>query len=1107
MADQTENAIINLVINGEQAKATYKELNKARADQLKLVQGLKETDPIYQRELANLRTITEAQRARREELNQTITSQQLLAGATDEANNKQKSFFADFKEGFKNIGEMAGEITAGTLIYKGVSAAIGFVKDVWNGSEAAFVEAEKTQAQLAAALASTGGAAGISMDALQKMQQVEMDKTGVDDDVIAKAEEMLLTFTNVGGKIYEKALPAILDYTSAMNGGTVSMEGVQTASIAVGKALNDPINGLTSLRKVGVTFNDQQKEQIKLMQESGDIAGAQTIILKELEKEFGGTAEAIRNTSSGALDAFNTDLGNLQERIGSLIVSFKGAIASIFDPLVKKLGDARSEAEQLTDEFKKQSEAVDSLQKNTTPLIERYDQLKQKGKLNKDEQKETKDILNQIADVIPSAVTKWDQYGNALEINTKKARDFVGVQKALLEYTNKDAISALVKERNEITFQRNALIQALNKGTTTEYQGGGTVGTGTSVTRQLTPDEIRKIRADLQGLVTDTKKIDDTIKGLNGSFMDDLNKKTTATTGNIKALGEMTVGELNDRIKSLNASLQNTVIGSEAYKKIIKDINDTEKLLQVAKNDKKQGSGAISEREQTVKDLAALAAEYKQFDIAEIASTKAKNDKELDLLDNKYQQEIDKQVKATQKKNLTKAESDALDERIAKLKTDKETARNQLIIKQQQDLNDKIAAYNNKLSDQLLTQYDKERDDINAKYDAMLADAGSNANRIATIEKGRAEALANAKINEEKRFQEEKKKIEADGLVTSADSDEQERARINKKYDDEIAALKSKFSEEEQATKDFKDAIAAINKQRDDEEAKQAEKEAIKKRKANNEMVLSGAKTTANALFEITNRNRQADTEAHIRNLENQKNQELSNKNLTEQQRAAIEDKYAKQEAEVKRKQWEAEKQAAIVQAIINGALAMTKVAAQTGILSFAFSPLIALETAAQIAVIASQKAPEFEDGGILPDGPSHSNGGINLVGPYGQIYGQIEGGEPVLSKKTYANNKGIIDALLNSGGAPLNYDRVATAITDRERRTSPGLSSPSTARQSTATAVATSPGITPEHIDMMLDELKKTREAIQDQQVIFNDRAYEIYKAKKLAIRDQANA
>src|SRR5262245_66611796 len=66
----------------------------------------------------------------------------------------------------------------------------------------------------------------------------------------------------------------------------------KASAIQLGKALNDPIKGVTALQRVGVSFTKSQKNQIKALVESGNTLGAQKVILRELGKEFGGAAKA-----------------------------------------------------------------------------------------------------------------------------------------------------------------------------------------------------------------------------------------------------------------------------------------------------------------------------------------------------------------------------------------------------------------------------------------------------------------------------------------------------------------------------------------------------------------------------------------------------------------------------------------------------------------------------------------------------------------------------------------------------------------------------------------------------------------------------------------------
>jgi hypothetical protein len=168
-------------------------------------------------------------------------------------------------------------------------------------------EAQFAQAQLQSALKSTGFAAGQSITALNDHAVALQRMTAFGDDAINGAQALLLTFTKIRGDVFPKATAAVVDMAQAM--GT----DLKSAALQVGKALNDPVLGVGALARAGVQFSEQQKEMIKSLVETGNVAKAQAVILKELETQFGGSAEAARKTLGGALTALKESFGDLFE--------------------------------------------------------------------------------------------------------------------------------------------------------------------------------------------------------------------------------------------------------------------------------------------------------------------------------------------------------------------------------------------------------------------------------------------------------------------------------------------------------------------------------------------------------------------------------------------------------------------------------------------------------------------------------------------------------------------------------------------------------------------------------------------------------------------------
>lgn len=242
------------------------------------------------------------------------------------AKDRLKSFSKEAGIADKAVAGLVGTIgslVAAFSIFQIGSALIGkFVSST--------IEAEKVQAQLAAVIKSTGNAAGYTIDQLNAMSKGLQQVTSFGDEAIGSAQALLLTFTKIGGEVFPAALAATLDLSTAM--GT----DLNSAAIQVGKALNDPIAGLSALSRVGIQFTQDQKQMIKGFVDAGDAAGAQNVILKELQRQFGDSAKAARGTLGGALKALQEAFGDLFEATGpqseALRKSIERMVEAITDP-------------------------------------------------------------------------------------------------------------------------------------------------------------------------------------------------------------------------------------------------------------------------------------------------------------------------------------------------------------------------------------------------------------------------------------------------------------------------------------------------------------------------------------------------------------------------------------------------------------------------------------------------------------------------------------------------------------------------------------------------------------------------------------------------------
>lgn len=185
----------------------------------------------------------------------------------------------------------------------------------------------KAERKLAQVLKTTGGAAGFSAEQIKSYAGELQALTGIGDELTINSAALLGTFKQVQGNVFRDALATIQDMSATMDG---DMKG---ATIQVGKALNDPIKGMAALAEVGVSFTEEQRQQIRNFQESGRLVEAQRVILAELKGEFGGVAEATRDP----LTHLQGTVGDIAEKFGRVILP---SLHGIADETIKFLTDA-----------------------------------------------------------------------------------------------------------------------------------------------------------------------------------------------------------------------------------------------------------------------------------------------------------------------------------------------------------------------------------------------------------------------------------------------------------------------------------------------------------------------------------------------------------------------------------------------------------------------------------------------------------------------------------------------------------------------------------------------------------------------------------------------
>lgn len=198
----------------------------------------------------------------------------------------------------------------------GAAAAVGALALGLKSAIKSAMEAEMVMAQTENTIRATGGAAGLTAQQVADMAGSLSLLTGIEDDTILSGQNLLLTFKAIGADTFPRATAAMADLAVMMNKGSVEGLNLQTTSMMLGKALQDPTKGITALQRAGISFSDSQKAMIREMVATNDLAGAQALILAELEAQVGGAAEAAGKTAAGSFAKLKNVVGELGEEIG-----------------------------------------------------------------------------------------------------------------------------------------------------------------------------------------------------------------------------------------------------------------------------------------------------------------------------------------------------------------------------------------------------------------------------------------------------------------------------------------------------------------------------------------------------------------------------------------------------------------------------------------------------------------------------------------------------------------------------------------------------------------------------------------------------------------------
>lgn len=254
----------------------------------------------------------------------------------DQTDSKAKRLGGSLKSGLK-----VGAAAAGTALVGGL--AYGLKQSIVEAREA-----EKVTRRTENVIKSTGGVANVTAKQIGTLTTQISNKAAIDDEAIQSGANLLLTFKNIrneqgkGNNIFSQTTSIMTDMSVAMD------QSMKSSAIQLGKALNDPIKGLSALSRVGVQFSDQQEKMIEKLVKGGKTMEAQKIILKELNSQFGGAAAS----QADPMQRLTTIFNNFLETVGSKLLPYINRAANALSRFLLQMTSGKGAGGQFTETLK-----------------------------------------------------------------------------------------------------------------------------------------------------------------------------------------------------------------------------------------------------------------------------------------------------------------------------------------------------------------------------------------------------------------------------------------------------------------------------------------------------------------------------------------------------------------------------------------------------------------------------------------------------------------------------------------------------------------------------------------------------------------------------------
>lgn len=422
---------------------------------------------------------------------------------------------------------------------------------------------------------------------------------------------------------------------------------------------------LMRLQELGVISGETRGKIEELQKQNADSTEVWAVVTEAMGR-FGGMMDKQSATYEGMASNLEDSVTLMLRNIGdTLLPQTKNFIEEII-PVVESIASVFEKSTDATKRaYNEQKSYVDSIERTMPDLLYEYEKLNSKTNLSTDEQTKLKDIIAKIAEAMPSAITQWDKYGNAIGVSAEKARELMATEKMRLQYVHKDAIEAQEEQLKKYEQQLRVWSETLNRGeeTVMMFDVESVVPLTEKRVQQLR-SKIKDNQALVEGVKAEIARLKGEVPEIKEDENEDKEEDETKTNYNKelelqklkKDINEITLVDYKNYLDKRLAMLShNTEEEKKTYRTFLKEAEAINKELGKSEKDQEL------ERMKLSYDVNEISLDqYKGYLVNRISSLSKNTDEEKKIY-LKYLNELKSLDKKEEKKEKEKTETEGFD--------------------------------------------------------------------------------------------------------------------------------------------------------------------------------------------------------------------------------------------------------------------------------------------------------------------------------------------------------------------------------------------------------------------------------------------------------------